>query len=187
MPNVTMDDVTASTTSLAASLLAEQPHLVDARLGARHGPGRHRDGAAAGGRLAIAPLAGCCGCRWRQPSGPRWPAWAHWYITADGLADDPAPRLLWWWIALERSRRGDRGPGLAQRTLVAARRIAAGRAAVSAQHRTGAQPMGRLLPHRADRVEPAHRRSAARPDRQATVTAMAVQAHPASPRQPWCR
>ena len=26
-------------------------------------------------------------------------AWAHWYITADGLADDPAPRLLWWWIA----------------------------------------------------------------------------------------
>jgi S-formylglutathione hydrolase FrmB len=27
-------------------------------------------------------------------------AWAHWYITAGGLADDPAPRALWWWIAL---------------------------------------------------------------------------------------
>jgi len=26
-------------------------------------------------------------------------AWAHWYITAGGLADDPAPHLLWWWIA----------------------------------------------------------------------------------------
>ena len=26
-------------------------------------------------------------------------AWAHWYIAADGLADDPAPHLLWWWIA----------------------------------------------------------------------------------------
>jgi len=25
--------------------------------------------------------------------------WAHWYITAGGLADDPAPHLLWWWIA----------------------------------------------------------------------------------------
>jgi S-formylglutathione hydrolase FrmB len=26
-------------------------------------------------------------------------AWAHWYITAGGLADNPAPHLLWWWIA----------------------------------------------------------------------------------------
>lgn len=26
-------------------------------------------------------------------------AWARWYIFADGLADDPAPVLLWWWIA----------------------------------------------------------------------------------------
>jgi S-formylglutathione hydrolase FrmB len=25
--------------------------------------------------------------------------WAHWYIDNRGLADDPAPRLLWWWIA----------------------------------------------------------------------------------------
>jgi S-formylglutathione hydrolase FrmB len=25
--------------------------------------------------------------------------WARWYVTADGLADDPAPRLLWWWVA----------------------------------------------------------------------------------------
>jgi S-formylglutathione hydrolase FrmB len=25
--------------------------------------------------------------------------WAHWHITTDGLADDPAPHLLWWWIA----------------------------------------------------------------------------------------
>jgi S-formylglutathione hydrolase FrmB len=27
-------------------------------------------------------------------------AWAHWYVASDGLADDPAPRLLWIWIAL---------------------------------------------------------------------------------------
>jgi S-formylglutathione hydrolase FrmB len=27
-------------------------------------------------------------------------AGAHSYITADGIADEPAPRLLWWWIAL---------------------------------------------------------------------------------------
>jgi S-formylglutathione hydrolase FrmB len=26
--------------------------------------------------------------------------WAHWYITSDGLADDPAPNQLWVWIAL---------------------------------------------------------------------------------------
>ncbi len=26
-------------------------------------------------------------------------AWAHWYIASAGLADDPAPQLLWWWIA----------------------------------------------------------------------------------------
>ena len=59
--------------------------------------------------------------------------------------------------------------------LVAARRIAAGRAAVSAQRGTGAQPVGRLLPHRADRVEPAHRRPAARPDRRwPRVSAMAA-------------
>ncbi len=27
-------------------------------------------------------------------------AWAHWYVDAQGMADDPAPRALWIWIGL---------------------------------------------------------------------------------------
>ncbi|MGA8331813.1 MAG: esterase family protein, partial [Mycobacterium sp.] len=26
--------------------------------------------------------------------------WSHWYIDNRGLADDPAPQPLWWWIAV---------------------------------------------------------------------------------------
>ncbi|COX18161.1 Uncharacterised protein [Mycobacterium tuberculosis] len=64
-------------------------------------------------------------------------------------------------------RRGGDGvdPGLAQRAVVAPRRVAAGRAPLSAQRDLDAQPVGWLLPDRADRVEPAHLRPVARPGR----------------------
>lgn len=49
--------------------------------------------------------------------------------------------------------------------VVAPRRVAAGRAPLSAQRDLDAQPVGWLLPDRADRVEPAHLRPVARPGR----------------------
>jgi S-formylglutathione hydrolase FrmB len=95
--DITMDDVTASTTSLAASLLA------DHHTSLMHGwvPGTVQAVAVTALLLAV----GWRSRRWRvlwvpvaAAVGGAVAAWAHWYITADGLADDPAPRLLWWWI-----------------------------------------------------------------------------------------
>ncbi len=92
-----MDDVTVSTTSLAASLLADQHTSL------MHGwvPGTVQAIAITSLLLAV----GWRSRRWRvlwvpvaAAVGAAVAAWAHWYITAGGLADDPAPRLLWWWI-----------------------------------------------------------------------------------------
>ncbi len=57
------------------------------------------------------------------------------------------------------------GRGLARRTLVATHHVGAGDPALRVVHRADAQSVGGLLPHRADRLEPADRRSAARSDR----------------------
>lgn len=93
-----MDGVTGSATSLAAPLLSGQ-----------HTSLMHGWVPAAIQAIAAAVLLLAVG--WRTP---RWrllwlpvataigiavAAYARWYITADGLADDPAPPRLWWWIA----------------------------------------------------------------------------------------
>src|SRR5581483_995788 len=94
----TMDYVTGSPTNLAFSMLTEHHTSL------MHGwvPGTVQAVAVTVLLLAI----GWRSRRWRllwlpaaAAVGAGLAAWAHWYITADGLADDPAPRLLWWWIA----------------------------------------------------------------------------------------
>ena len=92
---------------------------------------------------------------------------AYWYISSEGMADDPAPKLLWIWIAgvVAGRFRGRPVGRLAWCPVVAAQR---GGGRVSAVHpvcRAGPEPVGGLLPHRPDRVEPADRRAAARSDR----------------------
>jgi hypothetical protein len=93
-----MDHVTGSTTSLAFAVLAEHHTSL------MHGwiPGTAQAVAVTVLLLAV----GWRSRRWRLlwlPAavavGAGVAGWAHWYITAGGLADDPAPRLLWWWIA----------------------------------------------------------------------------------------
>src|SRR6202012_4510765 len=93
-----MDSVTGSTASLAL------PMLADRHISLMHGwiPGTVQAVSVTALLLAI----GWRSRRWRLLSLPAAAAigvgvagWAHWYITADGLADDPAPHLLWWWIA----------------------------------------------------------------------------------------
>lgn len=93
-----MDSVTGSSTSLAFSVLAEHHTSL------MHGwiPGTVQAVTVTVLLLAI----GWRSRRWRLlwlPAavavGAGVAAWAHWYITAGGLADDPAPQLLWWWIA----------------------------------------------------------------------------------------
>ena len=65
----------------------------------------------------------------------------------------------------DRLRRGGPGCGLARSAVVAARCLGGGGAAQPAQRRARAESVGRLLPHRANRVEPVDRRTAAGPDR----------------------
>ena len=93
-----MDYVTGSTTNLAFSVVAEHHTSL------MHGwiPGTVQAVTVTVLLLAV----GWRSRRWRllglpaaAAVGAGVAAWAHWYITADGLADDPAPRLLWWWIA----------------------------------------------------------------------------------------
>jgi S-formylglutathione hydrolase FrmB len=93
-----MDTVTGSTTNLAFWVLA------DHHTSLMHGwiPGTVQAVTVTTLLLAV----GWRSRRWRLLSLPAAAAvgagvagWAHWYITADGLADDPAPHLLWWWIA----------------------------------------------------------------------------------------
>jgi S-formylglutathione hydrolase FrmB len=93
-----MEDVTGSTASLAAPLLTGQHTSL------MHGwvPPTIQAVTAAVLLLAV----GWRSRRWRLlwlpvaiAVGVTVAACAHWYITADGLADDPAPPRLWWWIA----------------------------------------------------------------------------------------
>jgi S-formylglutathione hydrolase FrmB len=93
-----MDGVTGSMTSLAAPLLSGQHTSL------MHGwvPTTIQAVAAAVLLLAV----GWRTRRWRllwlpvaTAIGVAVAAYARWYITADGLADDPAPPRLWWWIA----------------------------------------------------------------------------------------
>jgi S-formylglutathione hydrolase FrmB len=93
-----MDYVTGSSTNLAFSVAAEHHTSL------MHGwiPGTVQAITVTVLLLAV----GWRSRRWRllwlpvaAAVGVAVAAWAHWYITADGLADDPAPRLLWWWIA----------------------------------------------------------------------------------------
>ncbi|MCV7332091.1 esterase family protein [Mycobacterium cookii] len=60
--------------------------------------------------VAVALLAVAIGRRSRRwqlvwlpvaaVAGGSLAAWSHWYIDNRGLADDPAPQQLWWWIAV---------------------------------------------------------------------------------------
>jgi S-formylglutathione hydrolase FrmB len=93
-----MDNVTGSTTNLAFSVLAEQ-----------HTSLMH--GWVPGTVYAVTVTTLLLGVGWRSRRwrllwlpvavavGAAVAEWVHWYITIYGLADDPAPRLLWWWIA----------------------------------------------------------------------------------------
>jgi S-formylglutathione hydrolase FrmB len=94
----TMDCVTGSATNLAFSVVAEHHTSL------MHGwiPGTVQAISVTVLLLAV----GWRSRRWRllwlpaaAAAGAGVAAWAHWYITAYGLADDPAPRLLWCWIA----------------------------------------------------------------------------------------
>jgi S-formylglutathione hydrolase FrmB len=94
----TMDGVTGSTSSLAAPLLVGQHTSL------MHGwiPATIQAVAAAVLLLAV----GWRSRRWRflwmpvvTALGVAVAVCAHWYITADGLANDPAPPRLWCWIA----------------------------------------------------------------------------------------
>ncbi len=90
-------------------------------------------------------------------------AWAHWYLDSQGLAGDPAPDSLWIWTGLTGFALGVAILGWRTRSLATCRRRG-GRTPVPAVHRTGAELVGRVLPHRADRVESAHRGATARRD-----------------------
>jgi S-formylglutathione hydrolase FrmB len=93
-----MDHVTGSTTNLAFSVLTQR------HISLMHGwiPGTVQAVSVTVLLLAV----GWRSRRWRllwlpvaATAGAGVAVWAHWYITAGGLADDPAPHLLWWWIA----------------------------------------------------------------------------------------
>jgi S-formylglutathione hydrolase FrmB len=93
-----MDFVTGSTANLAIPMLAENHTSL------MHGwvPGVIQAATVATLLLAV----GWRSRRWRllwlpaaASVGAGVAAWTAWYITTHGLADDPAPRLLWWWIA----------------------------------------------------------------------------------------
>lgn len=93
-----MDSVTTSTVIVAAPLLSGHHTSL------MHGwvPGTIQAVTASVLLLAI----GWRSRRWRlvwlpvaAAVGVAVAAWAHWFITIDGLADDPAPWLLWCWIA----------------------------------------------------------------------------------------
>jgi S-formylglutathione hydrolase FrmB len=94
-----MDGVTGSTANLALAL------LFDNHTSLMHGwvPGVVQ--AASVALLLVA--VGWRSRRWRVVSlplaavlGGSLAAWSHWYIDNRGLADDPAPQPLWWWIAV---------------------------------------------------------------------------------------
>ncbi len=93
--DITMDYVTGATASLV---------LADHHTSLMHGWVPSTIQAVTVTALLLA--AGWRSRRWRLlwlpvavAVGAAVAAWARWYIFADGLADDPAPRLLWWWIA----------------------------------------------------------------------------------------
>lgn len=95
----TINDVTGSTANLANAV------VVDNHTSLMHGwvPGLVQ-------AVSVAVLVVAVGWRsrrWRLVSLPAaallggslaW--WSHWYIVNRGLADDPAPQPLWWWIAV---------------------------------------------------------------------------------------
>ena len=124
---------------------------------------------------------------WALIVGGALAASAYWYVASQGLSDNPAPACA---VGLDRSHRlrgGGPGGRLAQRAVVAARRLAGGAAAEPAVRRAGAEPVGRLLPHRADRMEPADRRAAARPDRPGHRDRDAAGSARSRRKAPWCR
>ena len=103
---------------------------------------------------------------WAALCGVALTAATYWYIASQGLAGNPAPRSLWVWIGLSGAACACAGRGLAQERVggaAASRWLALPLCLLCAG--AGAEPVGRLLPHRADRVESADRGPAARPDR----------------------
>ena len=129
----------------------------------------------------------CVWLPWALIVGGALAASAHWYVASQGLADNPAPHALWIWIGLSGFAAGVLVVGLARGAVVAARRLAGGGAAVPAQRRARVEPVGRLLPHRADRMESVDRRAAARPDRSGHRDRHADTAHRFRRRARWCR
>ena len=89
-------------------------------------------------------------------------AWAHWYVDSQGLAGDPAPDALWIWtgltgFAIGVAILGWRRTGWWRR---AASLAAVPLCLLTTAH--GSEHLGRVLPHRAGRLEPADRWTAAR-------------------------
>jgi S-formylglutathione hydrolase FrmB len=94
-----MDGVTGSTANLAFAVLA------DNHTSLMHGwvPGVVQ-------AVSVAVLLVAVGWRSRPWRLVRLPialalgaavaGWSHWFINNRGLADDPAPHLLWWWITV---------------------------------------------------------------------------------------
>ena len=182
--------------TIATTLLADAPAAPAAPY--RHGlsllhgwlPGvdrggrRHRAAVRrwAGGRAGGAWY----GCRWPLLVGVAAAGWTHWYVDSEGMSDDPAPRALWIWVGLTGFAVAVVALGWSGAQLVAPRRVVPRGAAVRAQRRPGAEPVGRLLPDRANRLEPAHGGAAARRDRPADRHRDAAAAHHARRTAPSC-
>ena len=118
-----MDRVTGSTANLPISVLA------DNHTSLMHGWVPAVVQAVSAALLLMA--VGRRSLRWRlvwlpvaATVGAALAAMSHWYIENRGLADDPAPQLLWWWVGRHGCRRRRVDLWVAHCALVAARRSA---------------------------------------------------------------
>ena len=89
---------------------------------------------------------------------------AYWYVESEGLAGNPAPVGLWVWIGLTGASAGVLIAGWRGATWWRRGVCGRGGAAVLGMCRIRAEPVDRVLPHCADRVESVDRRPAARSD-----------------------
>ncbi len=94
-----MDDMTGSTANLTFTVLA------DNHTSLMHGwvPGVIQAFSAAMLLVAVGWRSRPWRLVWLPVAavlGAALAGWSRWVITNDGLADDPAPRLLWWWVAV---------------------------------------------------------------------------------------
>ncbi len=138
--------------------------VFDARVDPDDSAGHGGDGAARRDRLAHAALAvGVAAAGTHCRGGPDGSSVLVYRIGRAGRRRPRAAPTVDLDRAVRRRRRRAAG-GVAWRPMVVARRLGIGGAVVPAVRRPGGEPVGRLLPHRADRVESADCRTAARSD-----------------------